>query len=427
MLTTPRIVVVDDNKNDLVSLSESLHQHSIACLPIHFADDTIDVNECPNVRIIFADLHLMEGPSDHKTHFSTLGGLLEKTIKPIGPYFIFLWTRYPNEASGLMQHLDERLIGVTKPFGVRALDKSDFIEEGELKNPESLIDEIARITDEQPELSALFDWENRVLGATGGSVSAILELASTEEADRPASELGKILSILGSAAVGKSNVANDPFRAVNEAMIPILVDRVVNLPADSSGDELWQKAANIENLLTPTEAQASRLNTMIHIASLDSMEGSERGTVIKLPDEIMDDFCKEFNVTEIDAASKHFRCKGYDSADKKLRWVLVQVQAACDYAQQHAGSLPCYLGLDLPNSNRRSKTPPDSLWESPSFELDEERRFLHVNAHFPVSLSSREFNRSNPLYRLRESILNNLTYHLHSYGARPGIISFRSK
>lgn len=427
MLTTPRIIIIDDNTNDLNSLTSILHQQGVACLPIHFTGETGDIKACPNVRVIFADLNLIGSSSGDKIDFSILGGLLEETIKPSGPYFILLWTGYPDKASDLRKFLHERLVPKMRPFDVCALDKSRFLDEGELKSPEDLISTIRNIVNEQNELSALFDWENRVLGATGDSVSAILELTPTEEKDVRAPELGKILSILGSAAVGESNVAGDPFRAINDAMIPVLVDRVANLPADSNQDELWQKAVNVDSQHTPTEVQASRLNAMIHIASLDSVEGSERGAVIKLPDEIMDDFCKEFNVTELDAALNHFRCKGHKLADQQNRWVLVQVQAACDYAQQRPGSLPCYLGLDLPKNNRRSKTPPDSLWESPSFELDEERRFLHVNAHFPVSLSSREFKRSEPLYRLRESILNDLTYHLHSYSARPGIISFRSK
>ena len=427
MLATPRIIVIDDNENDLVSLTESLHQHSIACLPIHFTGEPGDIKACPNVRVIFADLNLIGSSSGDTIDFSILGGLLEETIKPAGPYFILLWTGYPDKASDLREFLDERLINVKKPFGVRALNKTDFIDEGKLTNSDSLIHEIVSITAQQPELCALFDWENRVLGATGGSVSAILDLTTTEQKDVRGPELGRILSILGSAAVGESNVAGDPFRAINDAMIPVLVDRVANLHADSNQDELWKKAVNVDNQHTPTEAQASRLNAMIHIALLDSVEGSERGAVINLPDEIMDDFRKEFNVNEIDAALNHFRCKGYKSADKTFRWVLVQVQAACDYAQQRTGSLPCYLGLDFPKSKRRSKTPPDSLWESPSFELDKERRFLHVNANFPVSMSSIEFKRSKPLYRLRESILNDLTYHLHTYGARPGIISFKSK
>ena len=31
------------------------------------------------------------------------------------------------------------------------------------------------------------------------------------------------------------------------------------------------------------------------------------------------------------------------------------------------------------------------------------------------------------MFRLREQILNQLTYHIHTHGARPGMIAFRDK
>ena len=71
--------------------------------------------------------------------------------------------------------------------------------------------------------------------------------------------------------------------------------------------------------------------------------------------------------------------------------------------------------------------PPASLWPSPAFELNREVRLLCVSARFPLSLSSSAVQNSTPIYRLREEILNDLVYHLHSYGARPGKISFQGK
>ena len=94
-------------------------------------------------------------------------------------------------------------------------------------------------------------------------------------------------------------------------------------------------------------------------------------------------------------------------------------------AQTQPGPLPFYLGLDLPTSNRRSGTPPVSLWTSPAFELNREVRLLCVSARFPLSLSSGEAQGTTARYRLREQILNDLIYTLHSHGARPGMISFR--
>ena len=48
-----------------------------------------------------------------------------------------------------------------------------------------------------------------------------------------------------------------------------------------------------------------------------------------------------------------------------------------------------------------------------------------MNARFQMSLLSTVSKESQPLFRLREQLLNDLIHRLHSHGARPGIISFR--
>ena len=74
---------------------------------------------------MFADLHLNPGPpGEHAQHFATLGGLIEETIKPSGPYLIVLWTQYPDQAENLLCFLKDRLEHAPKPFAVHALDKS---------------------------------------------------------------------------------------------------------------------------------------------------------------------------------------------------------------------------------------------------------------------------------------------------------------
>ncbi len=428
MLIASRIIVIDDNPSDLDSLTKSLHLNGVSCLPIHFDEDSDSIKPCPNVRILFADLHLLPGPSSYQDHFSTLGGLLEETIKPEGPYLILLWTDYPDEARQLNQHLQERLENVTKPFAVHALEKSKFLDsDRNVTQPDNLFRKIQEITAQHPQLGALFDWENRILSATGNAVSAILELAITGGTDNPSAQLGQTLATLGIAAVGKDNIANDPFRAINEAMFPILSDRVANLTSETEDDGLWRNIIPADNQQKPTPSQVDKdkLNTMFHIAPLNSVAQYERGAVVKLPKGLRENFLEEFNLTEDEAANKQFRCKDFKSDDDSFHWVLIQAQAACDYAQQQPGSLPCYLGLDLPKEKRKSKTAPDALWESPSFELRGDRRCLHINARFTVSLSRNKFNNLTPRYRLREQVLGQLTYHLYNYSGRPGIISFR--
>ena len=120
---------------------------------------------------------------------------------------------------------------------------------------------------------------------------------------------------------------------------------------------------------------------------------------------------------------KQFLCK--KDADS-FQWVLVQTQAACDYAQANPGPLPFHLGLHLPASEvGKDRKPPAALWISPCFEHDGKAHFLHVNVRFQVSLPACRAKQEQQIFRLREQLLNDLIYQIHGYGARPGIISFR--
>ena len=62
MLIASRVIAVDDDQKHLDGLAKALNQYGVACLQVHFTGDTTDIKPCPHVRVIFADLHLGEGP-----------------------------------------------------------------------------------------------------------------------------------------------------------------------------------------------------------------------------------------------------------------------------------------------------------------------------------------------------------------------------
>lgn len=428
MLGSPRIVAIDDQEKHLAGLAKCLNENGVACLQIRYTGDATGIKACPDVRIIFADLQLVPGPrSDHLSDFTGIGSLLETTIRPAGPYFIVLWTQYPNQASGLLEFLNERLgPEVTKPYDVRPLPKSRHIDQDGNISDDKLMEEIADITRGLPQVGALFDWEGRVLRAAGRTVASILDLASNGKTEERSDRLGGILGRLGVEAVGKDHVESDRFRAVNDALLPILADRISKTEVNDTDDKLWRAALSIPD---PHESvsvkDAARLNRLVHIADPGNISSAARGAVVPLPESRRANFQDQFGIKETEAAGTCFRCKGFDPRSSSFRWVLVQCQAACDYAQSNSGSVPFYLGLDFPEKHRpKGGKMPQSIWRGPAFEFGGEIRRLRVNAGFPLALSGTELQPIEPLYRLREHILNDLVYHLHSHGARPGMMSF---
>ena len=429
ILSTPRIIAIDDEQRDLDGLTSGLNQLGLACLPFRFTGDTEDIQPCPHVRVIFADLHLNESGagSDQTKHFSLIGGLIEETIKPSGPYVLILWTKYSNQARSLRRFL-ERLSNTATPLAVKSIDKMQHLDTSrKLKNTENLVAEITGLFNQEPQITALLGWEERVLGAAAETVSSIFNL--TEKQNRK-NDVGKLLAHLAVGAVGKNHVEQDRFHAVNEALLPILTDRIAIMRSiNDSQQKTWKKAFKNSDTGSPLDLKkAAKLNSLIHIGpSKDTVDGTRRGAVIALPKKLSEKaFKQQFGIEQGEAAAKQFFSKGFVETDAKFRWVLVQCQANCDYAQNQPGPLPYYLGLELPEGSKdKSGKPPAALWTSPPFESEGEIRLLHVSARFQVSLSPGSAKRQKSLYRLREQLLNDLIYQIHGYGARPGILSFR--
>ena len=147
MSLAPPIIAIDDERDHLDGLTEVLKHFETPYLPFHFTGERAQIQECPRVRLIFVDLHLLGGPpGDHTKDFSVIGGLIEKQIRPSGPYLILLWTKYPDEAPALRAFLN-RLEGVTKPIDVLPLAKTEYLdEEGRVTDMEALVGAIRSLT-----------------------------------------------------------------------------------------------------------------------------------------------------------------------------------------------------------------------------------------------------------------------------------------
>ena len=431
MLPAPRVIVIDDDTNHLEGLTRGLSRYGAACLSIHFIGEMASVPSCPHARVIFADLHLGGGYStNHTQNFSMIGGLLENRIKPSGPYLIVLWTMYPEQADKLLTFLGERLQNTPKPFTVQALDKNKYLDpQGVVRNPELLVEAIHESVVRQPRIGALFNWEERVLGAAANTVSSIMTLADlAAEGGDPGREVGRLLASLAVATVGEEHADEDRFRAVNEGLLPILDDQIASMRSREKDNVFWQALPDgIDAKKGLSRDEAARFNRLLHIAPPNSdSDGSGRGAVIDLPKEFSGEaFARTFDFSPEEARVKEFLGKQLEEDVVSFRWVLVQTQAACDYAQTRAGPLPFHLGIFvLASAVRKNRRPPAALWCSPCFEHNDQIHFLHVNARFQVSLPSGKAKQAPPLFRLREQLLNDLIYQIHGYGARPGIISF---
>ena len=428
-LPAPRVVIIDDNPAHVTVLAASLHGRGIACLPIHFTGDVDGIPRCPHIRVLFADLHLINAGAGttNTQHFTTIVSLLESTFVPSGPYAVVLWTQHAGEAGELQTFLEQRLKEVPKPFAVIALDKMQHLNADDtVRDPQALVDAISGLLGGQSQLAALFNWEERVLGAAAATVSAVIELATRgAQADR-AQAIGKILYRLGYEAVGEGNVEADRFRAVNEALLPILADRIAVLRSDNDA-AIWESAlAGQSDASGLTLEEAAQLNKLVNIAEAGTGSAADRGAVATMSAEMLAGFDDGFGMTQQLAGTKEFACAGFAVNDARFRWMLVQLQAICDFAQRQAGPLPYVLGLEMPFAKVPSNAP-GSVFQTPAFDIGGENRTLRINTRFLITKTRAAASAMTLAYRLREGQINEFSHELHSQGDRPGMIAFRQR
>ena len=430
----PRVVVIDDDLMHLNGLVDALHRCGMSCRPLHYPDDLVDYQSNPHVRVIFADLNLIDGDIDvdFGRCYDAIAGLISK-IEPAGPYFVVLWTQHDTYAGKLKAHLDEKLGAVVRPLAVTPLPKEEYMDlsDGSVQDPSALEKAVGRTLKAEPQVAALLSWEAHVMKATGDTVAEVGRLAKSVDGDSDVSRrLAVLLAKLAVEAVGRYNVERNRFGAIGQALMPMLEDRLAASVGETVSEDLhgvWQAAFNDADMdaksrLSPEIVGA--LNSAWLLAYDDPGAGDGRGVVLRFSDVYPTKSPSVlFNVDESKVAKTEYRCKDYGEADDCCTWVLVQAQATCDHAQRRCGPLPYYLGLELPaHRNDKSGKPPAACWTSPVISLDSEQCLLRVNARFGVFLTRDVAQSKIPMYRLREQTINYLVHHIHAYGARPGMM-----
>src|SRR5690606_24224310 len=143
-----------------------------------------------------------------------------------------------------------------------------------------------------------------------------------------------LLSQLYCAASGRTLASENPGAAIHEAFLPLLSDSVLHLPEDESRVVRWRGAMPIavaQERLRKSVSREASINTALNVVHSNTQAGMtarERGAVYRVTSE---EFSVMFPNRTPDALQKDFALRA-DIENKK--WVAIQVEAVCDYAQQ---------------------------------------------------------------------------------------------
>lgn len=437
MFTPGRYIVVDDLIEDLKPLVDALNQIGAPCLGIHYdVARPLEPKFFAGVRILFFDLHLMpgQGTTAH-ARYGHIVQILEKCINPVGgPYIMVLWTSHVEERDNFAAYVERALEDANlRPLTVLGLDKNKYRDVNGGFAGHALRADIEQTIASHVQLQALLSWEADVLAAAGATLATLGDLVPKSERslEKYPQALDGILSRLAVAAAGQQNVTKDIRGAVNSALAPVLLDRILNQQVNKNASDLWARAVTQTQLDQRSRMDpqlAGRMNRMLHLAMPppEGIKPTAWGAVVKLSEAEAGDEAmrRRFGLGKAEVL-KEFRLKDTDAAS--CTPFLLRIGAVCDYAQSRIGPIPYVLGFIVPTSLKRSGKAPEAEFErsNPFFELPDQKEpvQLVINARFQVSLVREEVEGWEVLFRIREQFLTMVVAHISAYVTRPGILS----
>lgn len=438
MLHPPSIIAIDDNRDELTAIVAALHSLDYACLPI-LVNGTKPTTKTrlSGVKLVFFDINYLPGTPNPTLIYETAAAVLSKILAPDnGPYVLVTWTSKSDEHKSLMEYFADKVPEIPTPAFSASLEKSQFTvgTAAQAKLPK----EIKNALDSSPQVAALLHWDRACRGASASVIKSILDLLDRKNcfSGDIREELRKVLARMATVAVGKNNVDGDRLAAINEALAPILFDRLTHHSGSKEDKAIWKKAFELADADKFDTARAARLNGLSHIATSPAAPG-DRGAVFELAGDTGAKLATAAGIGEEALVAEFIQQKGGKGVPalaesmKKCRWVLVGTRAVCDQAQARGHLRPAVLALEVPCDLLKSALKPrehGAKFCTPAFAIDEngggEARQLIVNWHWATALKKTELKKAKNLYRLREALINQICAAQAGYMSRPGIVTF---
>jgi len=466
----PGTILIDDNKDELYEILGSISASGIPCIPIHYQTDPenrtgIDHIDIGNIRtrIIITDLNLTESSNlDAKTLVGPIAKVLEALTKN-GPYILLFWSKNEGLVEDVIKHLKLRFHNkINFPIHWEVISKSEF------KNkPEALKNKIELLIKKSALFNAISDWESRISYAAQNTINALYDLTTPTEyeaekkTEQHQEQLSKALALIGNETVGIKNAAEHPSLAVDLGLSPLFQDQL-NITTLNEG--LWGTAIPlIGKRQTLDDDIKSALNTYCHLEKIQSGSPKNcRGVFVKINDEILNTSAKRHKLEDRigntiedlihEEFLSHSRCgktkseaKNFQKeARESIKLGFVEVSAVCDQAQQKTKLHQYLLAALIPEKFEELTSFTNSkdeiqnfahigIYRLPKIKVDNEIYILKLTFKYQIgtkvfsSVSNRQYENTwfgEPLFRLKDQILSDISFKCAQYSSRPGIIRF---
>lgn len=471
MLNLLGTVLIDDKEDELYEILNSISAAGIPCIPIHYRNEAenqtgIDHIDLKNVkpRVIITDLNLTETGS---LNAKTLVGPIAKVLKPItgfGPYILLFWSKNEQLVEDVVEQLTERFHSeVNLPIYWDIISKSEYKDK-----PLELKKKIENLIKNSSLFNALSDWENRITCAAQKTSNALYELTMpsgcepAQKTELHKKQLTKALALIGNETVGLKNASEYPSLAIDLGLSPLLQDQ---LHVSNSNEDLWASAVPlIGERQDLDEKIKSSLNTFYHLervaptfrkdcrgvfvelspnvrATSENLNKFEDKLGSNLKSIIHDEFLATKDIEGLDGITpKKFREKARES----LRLGFIELSAVCDQAQKKTKLHQYLLAALVPeefeqltiftnNEGVERGTSHEGIYRLPKIQIDNVIYILKLSFKYQIgtkassAVNKRQYENSwfgEPLFRLKDQILSDISFKCAQYSSRPGITRF---
>ena len=474
-----KAVAIDDEPSHLLSITTGLSSVGIPCLGYWFDRDENELRPAPpegglpHLRLILCDLNLAElgGVPDTQSLWSVVVNVLKQVVsKEAGPYLLVFWTGVEKRAADVKEMLYARadhLEGMPCPIEVLELPKAEFLvqpTEGKPFNEglkefyaalhasiDGLRTAVAGAVATNANLNAVAAWESRAADAAAHTVNEVHRCARSDEPDplRANGSFAKVIAKIAAAASGSAAARAEPARSLDAGMLDILVDQFGS-SVDTPQYKAKVSAAINEALAAEIDfadkvATFAELNTFFHVdRQVGTARPSDRGVVVaarplaqgnnilgfRPGDFLTSDFLfppELFPPDEREKVSEHIR-----QIRDATSFVLVELGADCDHAQDHGRTRRFLLGVELAQDHlylahhlETGELRSGALELLGPWKIDGSVRYLLVSCRRFWAWQGQSQLNSAPRFRLRAPLVDKLLHRYASWSSRPGIVEFR--
>lgn len=428
-----RIVMIDDNKDDLDLLSQVFIDNGIGCKTFQY--DAFYNQPLKGIRFLFLDINLNGAQSDQDRNSVVRDALVHYLHADNGPFVLIFWTNNIDWIDNFKEFINRSIDDETKnrnPFFLTYIDKNDFYDRAD-----DLKDKVKSIFD-NPIVSALFDFEEIMSASIHKAISQIIDIipkgnlwGDNETFNQNAQ---KVFSSIAIQTLGYKNAKDNPDTAIKEAMTPMFNHAFLN----DSGI-LWKNALqNLQDskrqndISFPDNFNVAKLNHIFHINSYNNISRECRGAIcpVSLNTEDNGEFFQKFGYNYSDWFTFSFPNISPEEKESS-QLICVEFSAACDHSQQKKRTNKYLLGAILPISafdklyNNKKKG--DSILLLPNkFEINQEEKAiaLNLNFSFTVDVSLKEQTLGMPIFCLKKEMMDMIGNKYANHMSRIGITSF---